>query len=146
MKEIWKDVRDYEGLYRVSSQGRVMSLIRNLIIKQDVLQNGYIMVHLYKNKRRHDILLHRLVFETFYRRLLPNEDCHHINEMKECNISVNLVARDGAEHNSFHHKGKTLSQQVKKRMSQSKKGKKFSQQHKRKISEARRNWWKRQQQ
>lgn len=124
MTQIWKDVRDYKGLYQVSNLGRVRSLIRNIIIKQDVLRNGYIMIHLYKNKCKHNILLHRLVFETFYRRLLPNEDCHHINQMKECNISTNLVAKDSVEHNSYHHKGKMLSQDVKKRMSQSKKGKK----------------------
>lgn len=32
MKEIWKDIKDYEGLYQVSNFGRVRSL--NHYIKQ----------------------------------------------------------------------------------------------------------------
>lgn len=33
MKEIWKDIKDYEGLYQVSNLGRVKSLKKNKILK-----------------------------------------------------------------------------------------------------------------
>ena len=32
MKEIWKDVKGYEGLYQVSSLGRVKSFYTNRIL------------------------------------------------------------------------------------------------------------------
>lgn len=28
MKEIWKDIKEYEGIYQVSNQGRIKSLER----------------------------------------------------------------------------------------------------------------------
>lgn len=33
MKEIWKDVIGYEGLYQVSNFGKIKSLRRNIIMK-----------------------------------------------------------------------------------------------------------------
>jgi hypothetical protein len=47
-KEIWKPVVGYEGLYEVSSFGRVKSLKRNIILKT-VLHNGYLIVSLRHN-------------------------------------------------------------------------------------------------
>lgn len=41
-----------------------------------------------------------------------------------------------AEHNSLHHKGKTISAKVKMKMGAANRGKKFSEEHKRKIGEA----------
>ena len=41
MKEIWKDIKGYEGFYQVSNLGRIKSLSRNIIrIKKGVLKNG----------------------------------------------------------------------------------------------------------
>lgn len=41
MQEIWKDVKDYEGLYQVSNCGRVKSLRHpwEMILKPGVRQN-----------------------------------------------------------------------------------------------------------
>ena len=33
MNEIWKDIKDYEGLYQISSLGNVKSLRTNKILK-----------------------------------------------------------------------------------------------------------------
>ena len=33
MKEIFKDIKDYDGLYQISNCGRVKSLKRNIILK-----------------------------------------------------------------------------------------------------------------
>ena len=38
MIEIWKDIRGYEGLYQVSSLGRVKSLAKEILIKKWVHQ------------------------------------------------------------------------------------------------------------
>ena len=45
MKEIWKDIIGYEGLYKVSNQGKVKRLYRNggeKILKAGKNTNGYL--------------------------------------------------------------------------------------------------------
>jgi hypothetical protein len=78
--EIWKDVNGYESLYVVSNYGRVKRLpsIVNMkygkrlckgCIKSMHLQNtGYYLLDLYKNNKRKNLLLHRILAEAF----LPN--------------------------------------------------------------------------
>ena len=34
MKEIWKDIPEYEGLYKINNYGEIYSLQSNKIIKQ----------------------------------------------------------------------------------------------------------------
>lgn len=76
--EIWADVIGYEGLYQVSSWGRVKSLPKEWIVgngtikKHDgkILTNnlnssGYLNVSLYKNKKLNTSKVHRLVAEAF---------------------------------------------------------------------------------
>ena len=86
MQEIWKPVRDFEQYYEVSNLGRVKSIRgnREIIMKQQI-ENGYCFVA-FKFKRNgkwgygYKKAVNRLVFEAFYRRLLLNEDCHHLNQ------------------------------------------------------------------
>ena len=54
-----------------------------------------------------------------------------------------LIFLTRAEHNTLHHKGKTLSEEAKKKMSKVRKGRILSEEWKRKISEARKAYWKR---
>lgn len=76
MKEVWKDVPKYEGLYQVSNLGRVKSFRRcnkhrferEYILKPSVANNGYEQVTLYDKTVRHKFLVHRLVAEAF----IPN--------------------------------------------------------------------------
>lgn len=64
--EIWKDIKGYEGRYKVSTQGRVYSYLNYKIIKQQLNCHGYYSVILYnkygKAKRES---VHRLVALTF---------------------------------------------------------------------------------
>lgn len=41
MEEIWKDIKDYEGLYQVSNLGRVRSL-SNQLHKEPIIRKQYI--------------------------------------------------------------------------------------------------------
>lgn len=68
MKEVWKAVVGYEGLYEVSDKGRVRSSITKKIKTPTALPSGYLCVWLYnggkatvKNK-----LVSRLVTEAFH--------------------------------------------------------------------------------
>ncbi len=77
MKEIWKDVRGYEGLYEVSNLGRVRSLgrtvpgsygsVRRLKTRFVVGSKsaGYRCIHLCDGPRRSQRYVHDLVSEAF---------------------------------------------------------------------------------
>lgn len=39
IEEIWKDIRNYEGLYQVSNLGKVKSLRKNIILKGGLVGN-----------------------------------------------------------------------------------------------------------
>ena len=48
--EIWKDVKGYEGLYKVSNKGRVYSFITNRYMIPQLSNNGYHYIDLTKDK------------------------------------------------------------------------------------------------
>lgn len=79
MKELWKDINDYEGLYQVSNLGRVKSLTRILndgriwkerILKPGKNKGGYLHVALCKNGKIKYFQIYRLVAQAF----IPNPD------------------------------------------------------------------------
>lgn len=82
MKEVWKDIKNYEGLYQVSNLGRVKSLdrivyqknsfgnIQKNIYKGKILslfedKDGYLRVNLKKDKKIKQYGVHVLVANTF---------------------------------------------------------------------------------
>ena len=104
IKETWKDIKGYEGLYQVSNIGRVKSLERTSIdkrghkhhTKERILKTrtdkaGYLRVNLYdscgKMKR---FLVHRLVCEAFHENPKSKTEVNHINEDKSDNRACNL--------------------------------------------------------
>ena len=110
-KEIWKDIKGYEGLYQVSNLGKVKALARErnnqysnkeIILKQSEDGKGYLQVILNKNGERKSFKVHRLVAETFIDKnnfkYMKNEkikeidinklEVNHINEFDKKNNSV----------------------------------------------------------
>ena len=94
-EEIWKSIKSYEGLYEISSLGRVKSLNYRGTGKEKVLKNiedykGYLTVCLTKNGKQKKFKIHRLVAETF----IPNPESKpcidHINTIKNDNRIKNL--------------------------------------------------------
>ena len=114
IKEDWKDVKGYEGLYQVSSLGRVRSISRYKVagkIKKPTLNSKtlYLTVSLF-DKDRHDLCyVHRLVAEAF----IPNEskmpEVNHINEVRYDNRVENLEWCDSKYNNEYSH-GKPINQ------------------------------------
>lgn len=138
-EEIWKDIKDYEGLYQVSNLGRIKSLEiyvwnskcyaikREIIVKQSNDKDGYKMVGLHNNKKVKNGKVHRLVSEAF----IPNPDnkpcVNHKNGIKSENIVDNLEWVSKSENEIHKHKvlgikmpweGKSLSEEHKKKLSQ----------------------------
>ena len=67
--ERWKDIKGYEGLYKISDYGRVKSLKRTTtkehILKIYYTKRGYCRINLYKNKNKNNFFIHSLVMKTF---------------------------------------------------------------------------------
>ena len=104
--EIWKTAvykgEVYEGLYKVSNLGRILSLnYRNTgkskLRKPSDNGCGYLRVGLWKNGEKKDCLVHRLVAQTF----LPNPEnkpCinHKIQGKKGKKINMVFFNEDGS--------------------------------------------------
>lgn len=103
MKELWKDIKGYEGYYQVSNLGRVRSVdrwvansgdtkkfLKGRIRKLNYLNNGYLVAHLLKEGKSEPYYVHRLVAEAF----IPNPDnlpiINHKDEVKTNNHVDNL--------------------------------------------------------
>lgn len=89
MKEIWKDIKGYEGLYIISNTGKVKGLKYNKLLKP-VLQKGYLYIHLCKNSKDRAYLLHRLVAQHFIDNPDNLPEVNHKDENKVNNDVSNL--------------------------------------------------------
>ena len=110
MKEIWKDKKDYEGLYMVSNWGRVKSIKfgKERILKLTKDKDGYLIVNLYKNNKSKTFKVHRLVAEAF----LPNSynlpQVNHKDENPQNNIVTNLEWCDAKYNNNYGTRNKRI--------------------------------------
>jgi hypothetical protein len=86
LKEIWKDLKDYEGIYTISNYGKIKNKHGELVEGWKVNIN-YIKVRLYKNKQSKDYYMHRLVAFNF---LIPVDGKNCVNHI-DCNPSNNMV-------------------------------------------------------
>ncbi|UUW40520.1 homing endonuclease [Enterococcus phage vB_Efm_LG62] len=112
MKELWKDIKGYEGLYQVSNLGRVKRLKGKYISTERILKptkhtTGYLRVKLCKNNVRFNKKIHRLVAEAF----IPNPEnkpqVNHIDEDKTNNIISNLewmTAKENINHGTHNER------------------------------------------
>lgn len=113
MKEIWKDIKGYEGIYQVSNTGMVKSLerkvknkhgfrtVRERILLQPKGTHGYCTVHLGDKT----YLTHRLVAKAF----IPNRLSYGLINHKDSNrCNNNFLNLEWCNHlqNSFHAKKK----------------------------------------
>ncbi|MDY0104630.1 MAG: NUMOD4 domain-containing protein [Lentimicrobium sp.] len=92
--EIWKDIVGYEGLYQVSTHGRIRSSYRTGGYRYRYLSisktSRYPKVILAKNKKHTHFSVHRLVAIAFIKNHKKLPCVNHINEIKTDNRAVNL--------------------------------------------------------
>jgi NUMOD4 motif/HNH endonuclease/AP2 domain len=122
MKEIWKDVLGYEGLYQVNEYGNVKSLSRTItkgnityvtkdkLLKQSVDSQGYPYVNLSDYKKQKTFRVHQLIAIVFLNHT-PNKHkglvIDHIDGNKLNNMITNLQLITNKKNTSKDRKNKT---------------------------------------
>lgn len=168
MEEVWKDIEGYEGIYQVSNLGRVRTLdkekidsmgrkrcFKGRILKSYLNKYGYLTVTLYKNNKPKTWLIHRLVGFAFVEGWFEGAHIDHIDTNKENNVWINLkwVTQKennnnplSRENNSKAQKGKKMSEETKRKISENMpkywEGKKHTEESKKKMSEAKKGKYK----
>lgn len=76
-----------------------------------------------RKEGNNDKLLHRLIWEDFYGKPVPEGyDIHHINMVRTDNRIQNLQCVERGLHMRFHHKDKVVSEETKQKISKKMKG------------------------
>lgn len=90
MKEIWKEINDYNGQYFISNLGNIKSLKSSKYLKPQNDGSGYLFVMLSKNSIRKNYKIHRLVAEHFIENPNNYKVVNHIDGNKLNNKVDNL--------------------------------------------------------
>lgn len=152
MEEIWREIKGFESLYKISNLGKAMFLKYNckgkkyqgkIVVKDNSTlsknSKGYFCIKSGKKDERIEIMIHRAVAQAF-----PEicgewfEGCvvHHKDGNKENNNADNLIVITEEKHLAIHATdGKTYL-----KVSNALKGKEKTKEHIRKIIENRRSY------
>ena len=93
--EVWKPIAGYEGLYEVSTYGRVRRIFRYgrpyiTLCKPKITRDGYFESTLVKDNKSKSIRTHRLVATAFCDNPDGKKEVNHIDGDKLNNFAENL--------------------------------------------------------
>ena len=148
MREIWKPIKEYNGIYHISNLGRIKSFYTNrmsgqkpgYIKKTRIMLAGYLSVSLRLEDSSKTHFVHRLIAQTFIDNPENKPQVNHIDGNK-LNNSIHNLEWCTAQENVKHYlrlglkktfgppkgtppwcKGKNISDEHKKNISLAKKG------------------------
>lgn len=117
MEEIWKDIKEYEGLYQCSNYGNIRSLDRYIyersgkkqfrkgqIIIPRINKNGYLQFALNKESKRKMVYVHVIVATTFIENPNKFKTVNHKDGNKLNNNIENLEWCSYSENNLHAYK------------------------------------------
>lgn len=109
---MWKDIKGFEGLYKISDSGDVLSLRRNIILKPKIDRYGYYAVCLFNGKNNHKTI-HRLVADAFIEKKYGCNVVNHIdcNKLNNCVDNLEWTTISGNTKHCFEH-NKEFKKQV----------------------------------
>lgn len=104
MREEWKSIRGYKGYYEASNLGRIRSLDRwvkdknnkpmffkgKLLSNRGLDKDGYVLNILVKSGERKTVKVHRIIAQTFLKKLKGKNQVNHIDGIKNNNVVTNL--------------------------------------------------------
>ena len=111
VEEVWKDIEGYEGLYEVSSFGRVRNSKSKRIRKQNLVK-GYLMIGLSKDGKKKVFSVHRLVALNFIPNPEEKPEVNHLDEIKTNNNVDNLAWATSKENSNWGTRNKKISEYV----------------------------------
>lgn len=114
MLKIWKDIKDYEDHYEISSLGNVRTKarqvpckgnktrnIKQLVKKLCINKRGYNITTLSKENVLATFTVHQLVAQAFLPNFTKSMELNHIDGVKTNNQATNLEVSNPS-HNQFH--------------------------------------------
>lgn len=115
--EIWKDIKNYEGLYQVSNLGKIKSIDRMVNCKDNYSKkilgrylcftqdkDGYLMCSLWKKNKGQTVKVHRVVCSSFKENIESKPQVNHIDGDKKNNNIENLEWVNNSENNKHAYK------------------------------------------
>jgi hypothetical protein len=88
--EVYVDILNYEGVYKVNKKGQVFSVRSNKVLRQYKRPDGYTQVTLTVNYKYKHWLVHRLVAETFIDNPTNKKEVNHKDFNRANNNANNL--------------------------------------------------------
>ena len=111
-KEIWKEIPSFDGMYEVSSEGRIRSYNSRggrqqhfYIIKGYARPNGYLETLLSKDHKTYHVLVHRMILLAFRGPAPDGMECAHLDGNKHNNRINNLAwvtPQENCAHKEIH--------------------------------------------
>ena len=107
-----KDIKGYEGLYAITSCGRVWSYRSNKFLKTEITTNGYLRVALVKKQKYKHCLIHRLVAQAYLANPNNLPQVNHKDEDKTNNCLNNLEWVSAATNINYGTRNNKISKAI----------------------------------